>query len=177
MRPSFDAATATAAALRLKAPGEVFALRVNVEVQGSLVTFAWLRALEGFAELTCVGAPAVRTSKPTESGHAYADARTPKGRERRRSVPARRRPSAGSRSEWWPETLRPTAATRHTLAAWVVGHRRRLTGDQQASARAKRNAERVGIALGARETWVEPHIRGQHPDQPLEFRWAPVPLR
>ena len=152
-----------AAAIRLKSPRDPMAIALDGDSAENLVGDAWVTGLVAFADMTCVpqstapqqqrAAPARRRSAMTALG-SKRDAK----RHGQTTLSAR---------------LAPSSATAVILASYVVGHRRRLRDGQTASLKARREAERAGIALRPQETWVQPHVRGVPPDTVLVFSWTP----
>lgn len=102
------------------------------------------------------------TASPEDAGHAWATALI---------TYAELTCVAGSAPEISPAFV-PTHGTRHILASYVVGHRRRLPDGHSAGDDAKAHAERIGVALGRHETWVRPHARGVPAAAELVFDWA-----
>ena len=157
-------------ALRLLSSHDPLALALTEEVSDEqLVTAAWVTALLGYAELTCV--PQAERTGDVEP--AAGDRRPQRSRTQgARSVavhalePARRR--AGPRLS---ASLHPSGDTQTMLASFVVGHRRLLSAGRQPSEDARRRAQAIGVTLAERETWVRPHARGMPANSELVFAW------
>ena len=71
-----------------------------------------------------------------------------------------------------PDQFEPTSQTRKLLASYVVGHARRLPEGHSPSSLARTHAERIGVTLTPRQTWVRPHTRGVPLDAELVFHWS-----
>ena len=168
-------------ALRLRAPQDPLALAVfDRSANESVIVHAWLFALLGYAELTCVPVEAAAAKLPTEERGDRAS--RPSGGDR---------PSVGSRpvskpqshrggghrpdSALLPGSLVPTAHTRRYLTSYVAGHKRHLGVGRHPSTDARKRAKHLGIALGPNETWVRPHARGVPDDAALVFEWKTAP--
>ena len=157
-------------ALRLRSSRDPLALALTGDLPAEqLVAAAWVTALLGYAELTCVP----QAERPDNGEPAPGDRRqqrSPPPAARTVAVhaldPARRR--AGPKLS---ASLEPTGDTQTMLASFVVGHRRLLPAGQQPSADARRRAQAIGVALAERETWVRPHARGMPTDSELVFAW------
>lgn len=159
--------------LRLRTPTGPLALVVTNDLPDQItVGDAWLAALLGYAELTCVPQGA---SVPDARDRTSTTAST---------APRLARPSPPTHPHTGPEltsrsthrfrlstALKPTAPTRTLLASYVVGHRRLLPVGRRPSSDARRRAQSVGIVLGERETWVRPHARGVPARAELVFDW------
>jgi hypothetical protein len=126
---------------------------------------AWACALTGFADATCIeiepAVPRPRAAQRSASaGH-------------QRGAPV----SAAPRRRAWPSHLEPIGTWILHAGSFVAGHRRRLDDDKTASDEARERALRVGIMLGAHQTWVRPHSRGIPEGIEMRFRWhAPEAL-
>jgi hypothetical protein len=125
---------------------------------------AWTCALLGFADATCF---ALDSTEPTGSRDS------PRPRRRSSSQGPHRRPTAPtmqSKSRW-PDYLVPVGRTIYYVNSFVRGHRRRLPNGWTASDERRADARRVGIILGAHETWVQAHARGMPEGAELHFIW------
>jgi hypothetical protein len=132
---------------------------------------AWICALLGFADATCI------KLEPTETAAQRATA----------SPPQRASTSASQRHPWtpalprrqpWPRHLEPVGHWVGYSGSFVAGHRRRLNEGQTASTEACDRARQVGIILHPHETWIRAHTRGVPDGIEMRFRWhAPAELR
>ena len=157
-------------ALRLRSIHDPLALAVTWDVPSEqLVAAAWVTALLGYAELTCVPQAAERADDvEPAAGDRRQRSRAPAARTVAVHArdPTRRR--AGPKLS---ASLEPTGETQTMLASFVVGHRRLLPAGRQPSADAKRRAQAIGVGLAERETWVRPHARGIPTNSELVFAW------
>ncbi len=134
---------------------------------------AWACALLGFAAATCIELEPVEqpVSRREDRPRLTTGVSSGGGSHRRpqtRTVPRRRA---------WPAYFEPVGRWVHYRGSFVAGHRRRLSDGRSASAEARDRARDVGIVLGPRETWVQPHTRGIPEDMEMRFRWrAPEAL-
>lgn len=144
-------------------------LRIRPEVGDERALVAWVCALLGFADATCIEIEPAPPSNPRSRSPRWSTSRPrPNNGATSYAVP-RRRP--------WPAHLEPIGHWVRYSGAFVAGHRRRLNDGQSASAEARARARQVGIALAANETWVRPHTRGVPDGIEMRFRWvAPAPL-
>lgn len=134
---------------------DLLPVRINGDATRQDGIAAWICALLGFADATCIN------FFPAEQATRHALSRP---RRRPRTSASRPRPPArilpiGHR---WPSYLEP--ADRHTaryVDSLVRGHRRRLPQGQTARDDALDRARQIGIILRPGETWVQPHIRGR----------------
>ena len=158
-------------ALRLSTPRDPLALVVqDRSADARVVAAGWGLALRGYVELTCVPTD----ENPTPNVARDPESRTaPAGVSSRSSTRADPKPHTVPGRRDWGRTnaLRPDATTRLLIASYVVGHRRRLAAGRQPSEEARQHAQRIGVALGPRETWVKPHARGIPADTELVFNW------
>lgn len=132
---------------------------------------AWVSALLGFADATCIdldqAEPRARHEPATPQRRHSSS--TPQPRSAARALP-RRQP--------WPTHLQPIGQWARYSSSFVAGHRRRLADGQAASDDARERAHRVGITLRPHETWVQAHTRGVPDNIEMRFRWhAPVGIR
>ena len=133
-------------------------------------TTAWICALLGFADATCVEfGPSTREPRrdpamqfpplPTQVPHQAASGR---------ALPRRQR---------WPDYLEPVGHWIRYSGSFVAGHRRHLQDGHDASDEARHRARQVGIVLRPHETWVRAHTRGVPDGVEMRFAWRPpVPL-
>jgi len=155
-----------AGALRLRSTRQVLALAVDDATDDeALLTDGWVKALVAFADLTCVPQN-LATAPPVAAQRLHGHRRA--GRSGPQAARSRQHGKV-----LFSDTLTPTVATNRLLASYVVGHRRRLKAGQRASDEARRAAEKVGITLRPRETWVRPFLRGAPDDSVLSFTWQP----
>ena len=133
---------------------DLLPVRIYGDVTRQDGTAAWICALLGFADATCVNL----FSAEKATRHAPSrPRRRPRTSASRPRTPARILP-IGHR---WPSYLEP--ADRHTACyvdSLVRGHRRRLPQGHSARDDALDRARQIGIILRPGETWVQPHIRG-----------------
>lgn len=126
---------------------------------------AWVCALLGFADATCIELESV-APPPRRERRSPRRLGGPSGRggtaTATRAVPRRRA---------WPARLEPVGHWVRYRGSFVCGHRRRLTDRRSASREARERARRVGITLEANETWVQPHTRGIPEGVEMRFRW------
>jgi len=121
---------------------------------------AWICALLGFADATCIDFEPTARHQPTRqrrppssiSGHRHTT----------RTLPRR---------QAWPAHLEPVGPWVHYSGSFVAGHRRHLNDGQTASDEARDRARQVGIVLHPHETWVRPHARGVPDGIEMRFRW------
>jgi hypothetical protein len=123
---------------------------------------AWVHALLGFADATCIEIQPTAPHGKTGPSHPRLAATVPRPRNSTRSMP-RRHP--------WPGQLEPIGSWIRHGASFVAGHRRHLGEDQAASDQAIERAHQVGIILNPHETWVRPHTRGIPNHTEMRFRW------
>lgn len=126
---------------------------------------AWVCALVGFADATCLEFPdpALRFSvlRPRSSSSEH----------RSRLVPTPRRLPQAKR---WPDHLKPVDHWSH-VESWVVAaHRRRLPKGRAAGADALERARRAAIVLGPGQTWVKAHFCGPVRPPEVRFMWEPT---
>jgi hypothetical protein len=153
-------------ALRLRTPGDPLALALSESSGDEVVGEAWVAALRGYADLTCLEHGAAAETTPVTSTIA-----TP--RRAGSASSSRRRPVGAARAHGpTSSTLTPTEATRSLLVSYVVGHRRQLSAGQQPGQEAREHAKRIGVTLGPGQTWVKPHTRGVPDGAELVFAWA-----
>ena len=169
----FDAdAGRVKAGLRLTSPLTPLAF-VVYDGDRALVNRAWLFALLGYAELTCVAPADGVPPRAAPAARGDHDPRPARRDSRGRQVPRATRTHRVGMLDL-SDNLAPTPATQRTLAQYVAGHRRRLPGRRRASDEARRRASALGIILPEHgQTWVSPHHRGLPVDLALEFRWQP----
>jgi hypothetical protein len=123
---------------------------------------AWVHALLGFADATCIEVAPTVTHGALGALHPRLAATVPRKRTSTRPVPQRHP---------WPGQLEPIGSWIQHGASFVAGHRRRLSENQVASDDAVERALLVGIALNPHETWVRPHTRGIPKHTEMRFRW------
>jgi hypothetical protein len=155
-------------ALRLRTPGDPLALALAESSGEDVVGEAWVTALRGYADLTCIEHAAAAETTPTPVTSTNPAPR-PAG-----SASSRRRTLVDAARTLVPysSTLTPTEATRSLLASYVVGHRRQLPAGRQPGEEAREHAKRIGVTLGPGQTWVKPHARGVPDGAELVFAWA-----
>jgi hypothetical protein len=132
---------------------------------------AWICALLGFADATCIELEPVEPTPRRELARP--------GWPRSSSV-IHRPPSARTvpRRRAWPSHLEPVGHWIRYSSSFVAGHRRRLNEGQMASAEARDRARQVGIFLHPHETWVRPHTRGVPDNIEMRFLWrSPTELK
>jgi hypothetical protein len=144
---SRDDAEPVHAALRLQTPRHPLAIAFHEGIGDRQLARAWVVALAGFAQLTCVGlsndAVVSRGDRSISAPHFIAD---------RASAP--RQPRGVGRRSVFSAALRPIGATAQIASSYVAGHRRRLRPGQRCSDEAKAAARAVGIELQGTETRV-----------------------
>lgn len=123
---------------------------------------AWVHALLGFADATCIEVQPTTSHGRARLPRPRPAATVPRPRTSTRSVP--RRPP-------WPGQLEPIGSWFRHGASFVAGHRRHLGEGQTASDQAIERAHQVGIVLDLHETWVRPHTRGIPNHAEMRFRW------
>jgi hypothetical protein len=135
-------------------------IRDNVGIEDA--TTAWIYALLGFAEATCIEfQPTAPRSMPIQP-HGPQASSVPRQRASTRTLPIRHP---------WPGQLEPIGPWIRHGASFVAGHRRHLRNEQTASDEAVERAYQVGITLNPHETWVRPHTRGIPDNAEMRFRW------
>lgn len=149
-------------ALRLRSPGDPLALVCSSDLAEEPLALVWGNALIGFAELTCVAEIDQLDDDLSQRGERS-------GSRGGRSERNRYLPSVGTGAGHGSPRLTPTTTTADALAAYVVGHRRRLSDTAYASDEARATAADIGIVLGTHETWVRPHVRGVPTDAEIAF--------
>jgi hypothetical protein len=127
---------------------------------------AWVCALLGFADATCIDLVAASSAlrhhaprSPQSSGSSTLP-RLPS----MPGLPPKRR---------WPSHLQPVGHWVRYSGSLVAAHRRVLHDGRTASQDAIQRAHQVGIILRAGETWVRAHTRGIPDDVEMRFRWSP----
>ena len=140
---------------------------VDARIEDEEAVGVWACALLGFAAVTCFEpefgeSPVSQRQSPSRvTSPVFAGGGHP-ARSQKRTVP---------RPRSWPTHLEPIGEWVRYRGSFVAGHRRHLFEGRSASAEARERARAVGIALGLRETWVQPHTRGIPEDMEMRFRW------
>jgi hypothetical protein len=128
---------------------------------------AWICALLGFADATCVEFEP--TAATTRRGPAIPQPRRPAPVSR----PATSMHTLPRGGRPWPSHLDPIGQWTRYSGSFVAGHRRRLQDGQNASDEAHDRARQVGIVLHQHETWVRSHARGVPDGIEMRFAWLP----
>ena len=128
---------------------------------------AWICALLGFADATCVEFE--QTAAATRRDPAIPQPRRPAPVSR--SAASMRTLPRGGRP--WPSHLEPVGHWIRYSGSFVAGHRRHLQDGQNASDEAHDRARQVGIVLHPHETWVRSHARGVPDGIEMRFAWRP----
>jgi hypothetical protein len=147
-------------------------LLIGEDVPYEQAITAWIWALLGFADATCVERepmePTARRELAGSSHHQSAVA-----------ADHHHRPSVGilQRKSQWPRHLEPVGRWTSHGGSIVAAHLRHLPDGQTARHDAQDRARQVGIILRLGETWVKAHIRGVPESVEMRFRWhAPTEL-
>jgi hypothetical protein len=141
------------------------ALLIGEDVPYEDAVMAWMCALLGFADATCIDFETEAAVRRWAGSQGRPASRTPQSPSTPRVAP-RRQP--------WPKCLEPIGRWVRYSGSFVAGHRRHLQDGQTASDEARDRARRVGITLHQHETWVRPHARGVPDDLEMRFRWHVV---
>lgn len=149
-------------AIRLRPAVDPLTILVDETVEDPLIARAWVIALLGFAELTCV-------ETIDEEPSRLASVRRPSPGSPQPQPPRRVLPRAHKIR--LSAALTPTARHVECLPSHVPGHRRRLLSGQKCGVEARAAAHAIGIELDANETWVQPYARGVPDDIVLRFGW------
>jgi hypothetical protein len=139
-------------------------LLIGAGVADEDAIIAWICALLGFADATCIETePADLASRRSPARPRWHTPTSAHGRAHATQTLAQKR--------LWLQNLEPVGNWVQYSGSLVAGHRRCLNHGQTASAEACDRARRVGIILRANETWVRPHTRGVPDDIEMRFRW------
>jgi hypothetical protein len=169
----------TLAVLQLQTPADPLAVAFDELSDEISVVGAWVLALLGFTDLTCV------ERETTQSSFRVAASKREKARittgalvgpvggsEVARWVSSKPRRGDQSRRSTFAKSLEPVGATAEYAASFVAGHRRQLRPGEHCSDDARAAARANGIELAADETWVKPYERGLPRDFVLQYRWT-----
>jgi hypothetical protein len=144
-------------------------LLVGEDVADQDAITAWICALLGFADATCIES-AEPTARSKSAGQLHSTSSVSHHRPSIRALPQGR--------QWWPKHLEPVGNWNPCSGSYVPGHRRRLHDGWTASEKARDRARQVGIILHWDETWVQAYIRGVPDNIEMRFLWhAPTELR
>ena len=143
-------------------------LLIGAGVADEDAIIAWICALLGFADVTCI------ETEPAELAFRHIPAR-PQWHPSTSAYDRRPVTQTLPHKRLWLRNLEPVGHWIQHSGSLVAGHRRHLNDGQTASAEARDRARRVGIILHPTETWVRPHTRGVPDDVEMRFRWHAQP--
>jgi hypothetical protein len=144
-------------------------LLIGEDVADQDALTAWICALLGFADATCIES-AEPTAQSKSARQLHSTSSVSHHRLSIRALPRGR--------QWWPRHLEPVGHWNLYSGSYVPAHRRRLHDGWTATEKARDRARKVGITLHWDETWVQSYIRGVPDNIEMRFLWhAPTELK